>query len=83
MIVGPLHGSGISVVHANVAHDFAAQISRRDEHASMYEVTFDLGKPELNLVEPRRIGRREMQLDLRIVFKECVDSCGLVSRQIV
>ena len=46
----------------------------------MNEVALDLGEPELNLVEPRRISRCEMQPDLRIIFKEFVDLGGLVSR---
>jgi hypothetical protein len=49
---------------ADITQEFALQVRQRSEDAPGDDVTFDLGKPQLDLVEPRGIGRSEVQLNL-------------------
>ena len=42
----------------DVVHELAAKIGRGFEDAAGDHVALDLRKPELNLVEPRAVGRR-------------------------
>ena len=50
----------------DIAHEFSPQILFRREDAASNDVSLDFGKPNLNLVQPRRIGRRVVELDLRM-----------------
>ncbi len=65
-------------VLADVAHELSLQIGDRSEDAARGTVAFDLGEPQLDLVEPRRIGPVEVHMDswvpgswLEIDFTEC------------
>ncbi len=49
---------------------FRLQVWDRGEYASRDHVAFDLGEPQLDLVEPGRVGRSEVQLDVRMLCKE-------------
>ncbi len=60
--MSPLYGLWRLVVVPDVLHEFSAQVGQRCEHAAGNDVTLDLGEPELDLVEPRRVSRGEMQL---------------------
>jgi hypothetical protein len=51
--------------------------------ATSNQVAFDLAEPQLDLVEPGRVGRGEVEVDPRVVFKELADQAGLVSREVV
>ena len=61
--VGPLERFGALVVGAGVTHDFAGQVIDSGKDSSGDEVTLDLGKPELHLIEPGRISRSEMKMN--------------------
>ena len=50
---------------ADVAHQFSPQVGDGGEDAACDDVTFDLGEPQLDLVEPGRVSRREVQVDRR------------------
>ena len=79
----PFHGSGRLVVIADVAHELSLQIGHRGKDAASDDVTLDLGEPQFDLVEPRAVGRSEVQVNLRMLGKEGLDQFGLVSREIV
>src|SRR5204862_8340428 len=64
--VGPAKWATGLVVGPDVLHQLAPQIRGRREDAAREAVALDLRKPELDLIEPRAVGRREMQGDARM-----------------
>lgn len=68
---------------ADVAHEFLLEVFDRREDASRDDIALDLGEPELDLVQPRRVGRREMQAHRRMGLQKFGDPRGLVRREIV
>ena len=62
----PLHRFRCFVVMPDIAHELSFQIVPGGEDAARDNVTFDLCEPELHLIEPGRVGRREMQPDGRM-----------------
>lgn len=81
--MSPLDGFGLAVVEADVAHDSFREILDRGEDAAVNEVAFDLGEPELDLIEPGGVGGREVERDRRMVVEELLDSLGLVCGEVV
>ena len=71
------------VVVPDVAPNLSGKVSDRGEDAAREQIPFDLGKPELDLVEPRGIGRREMQPHVRMLEQEGAHGLGLMRREIV
>ncbi len=65
--VGHLKGAAFFVVMADVAHEFAREIVDRSKDAAGNDVALDLGEPEFDLIEPRGIGRSEMQAHLGMI----------------
>src|SRR5215471_11933476 len=57
-------------VGVDVATKFTRQIGDRCEDAARNDLAFDFGEPEFDLVEPRRIGRREVKLHARMPLEE-------------
>src|SRR6267143_600634 len=60
----PLHGSGRFVVLTDVSQELFVQIRNGSEYASGDDVALDLAEPQLNLIQPRRVGRSEVQVNL-------------------
>ncbi len=81
--VGPADRFRVVVVTRDVAADLPGEIGHRSEDATREEVSFDLGKPQLNLIEPRGVRRREVQLDAGMRLEKRVDLLSLVRREIV
>lgn len=79
----PLHGFPGRIVLSDIAHDFAFEVMSGREDAAGNEVAFNLREPQFDLVEPGRIGRREVQLDRRMVMKEHGDLPRLVCGEII
>ncbi len=71
------------VVVPDVATNFLREVSDGREDPPSDEIAFDLRKPELDLVEPGRIGRREMQLHVWMLQQKRPHGLGLMRRQIV
>ena len=71
------------IVVADVAPDLAREIGHRGKDTAREQVAFDLGKPELDLVEPRGIRRGEVEVHVRMVQQERPNRLGFMSRQIV
>lgn len=57
--------------------------SLSEEDPSCDHVALDLGEPQLHLIEPGRIGRREVHMDRRMLGQESTDLFGLERREIV
>ena len=72
--------SGVSI---DVAAQFPSQIVDRSEDAAGDDFPFDLAEPEFDLIQRRRIGRREVKLDARMGGQEFPDGLGLVGREVV
>jgi hypothetical protein len=49
------------VVMADVPANLAREIVDRGKNAAREQISFDLREPEFDLIEPRRVCRREMQ----------------------
>ncbi len=81
--MGPLEWAGLFVVGADVAHDFSLEVNLRGEDPAGDEVTLNLGEPNLDLIEPRRVGWRKMDTDVGMVSEEGLDPFGFVCREIV
>ena len=81
--VGPPKRLGILVVPLDVATDFPSQVRNRGENATRGQVTFDLGKPELDLIEPRRVRRREMRVCAGMGREKRLDTLRFVGGEIV
>ena len=76
--IRPLEGYGLGVVAADVAHELAPEVRRGRKDAAGDDITLDLREPELDLVEPRRIGRRVVHVDPRMLIEEGRDALSLV-----
>ncbi len=65
------------VVMPNVATDLSSEASDGRKDAAGEQLAFDFRKSELDLIEPGRIGRREMQMDVRMFKQKCPDGLSL------
>src|SRR5208282_786104 len=71
--ISPAKGSGGFGVGADVFPQFAGQIGDRGKNAAGNDVTLDFRKPQLHLVQPGRVGRREVELDFWILLEKLLD----------
>src|ERR1700686_1816981 len=74
---------GRFVVLADVSQELSLQIRDGSEYASRDDVAFDLAEPQLDLIQPRRGGRSEVQVNLGMHRQEVRDRPALVSREVV
>src|SRR5688500_7867891 len=81
--VGPLDRLGVAIVMADVAADLASEIGDGGEDAAGNDVTLDLGEPELDLVEPGRVGRSEVKTDVGVMSEEVANALRLMGREVV
>src|SRR5712691_1209445 len=79
----PLHRSGRFVVLTDVSHELSLQIRDGSEYTSRDDITLDLAEPQLDLIQPRRVGRSEVQVNLGMHRQEVRDRPALVSREVV
>jgi hypothetical protein len=59
------------------------EIFNRDEDAASDYITLDFGKPYLNLVKPRGVGRCVMDANITISLEEFPDLGGTMRREII
>ena len=71
------------VVAPDVAHQLACKVLHRSEDAASDHVALDLGEPDLDLIQPRRVGRREVEVQSRMICEEALDVTALVDREVV
>jgi len=81
--VGPAEGTCNFGVGANVLADLASQIGDGGEDAASEQIALDFGKPQFHLIQPGRISRREVKVNLGMLGEELLDGLGLVGRQII
>jgi hypothetical protein len=70
-------------VGVDVAAEFAGQVGGGGEHAAGDHVALEFGEPQLDLVEPRRVSRREVQAEVGMLVEERRHLLGLVGREVV
>ena len=79
----PRHGTGRFVVLTNVSHELSLQVRDGSKYAARDDVALDLAEPQLDVVQPRRVGGREVQRNLGMRHQEVLDRCALVRREVV
>jgi hypothetical protein len=67
----------------DIAHELFIQIFGAGEDTSGNDIALDAGKPVFDLVEPGRIGRREMHRDLRMFNQKRLNRSGFVTADVV
>lgn len=63
--IGPADRLRDFVEVPDVATDLTSEVGDGRKDATCQEVPLNLGKPELDLIQPRRVGGREMHLHVR------------------
>src|SRR3954451_22645864 len=81
--VGPADRTGRFCVCPDVFHEFSAKISDGSEHSTGNNMAFDFAEPDLDLIQPRRVGGCEVKPDLRIRLEETSNCLGLMCRQVI
>lgn len=71
--VSPLEWGGGFIVVADVAQEFGAEIRDRAEDAPRDDLALNFGEPIFDLVEPRGVGRGEVQRDLGMALEKGLD----------
>jgi len=64
-------------------HQFALQILHRSEDAARDNIALDAREPVLHLIEPRRVGWREVQAHVAMCIEEVGDPLRLVAADVV
>ena len=63
----------------DIAPEFARQIGDGSEDPVRNYLTLDAGEPDLHLIQPRRVGRSEVKMNVRMVSEKPFDELGFVS----
>jgi len=79
----PFDGLGGLVVLPDVEHQLLGQVAGGFEDAASDDLALQLVEPELDLVQPAGVGRREMQAHIGVTTDELIDQLGLVGREVV
>ena len=75
--IGPLDRLGATVVVSDVSSNLAREVRNGREDSVCDDIALDLGEPQFNLVEPGRVRRREVNVDVGTVIGEVADALGL------
>ena len=70
-------------VRLDVAHQLAGEIAYGGENTTCDHFALDACEPDLDLIEPGRVGRRKVELDIGVFVEERFDLVSLVCGQIV
>ena len=81
--IAPPDRFGRRVVVPDVATDLSGQVRDRRKDAAAEQVAFNLRKPQLDLIEPGRIRRGDMQMHVRMLEQKRPHGLGLVGREVV
>ena len=79
----PLKWFGCFLVEPDIAQDLAFQIGNGSEDAAVDDVALELAEPSLDLIEPRRVGRGEVQIHIGMVLQEVLDEFRFVRGKVV
>jgi hypothetical protein len=75
-----LHGAARLVAGTDVSNKLSLAVGYRSEHATRNHIALGCPEPQPDLVEPRGVGRSELQVNLRMRCQEALDRRSLVSR---
>jgi hypothetical protein len=67
----------------NVPHQLARQVTNGSKDAAGNHLALDTSEPDLDLIQPGRIGGREVEMHVGVVFQESPNLGGFVCRQVV
>src|SRR3984893_18210346 len=67
----------------DVTHELAGEVDPGGQDPAGDDLAFDAAEPEFDLIEPRRIGRSKMQVQLGMSGQELCDPLGLMGREVV
>src|SRR4249919_2241211 len=67
----------------DISHELSLQIGHGAEHAAGNHVALDLGEPQFDLIEPRRIRWGEVQMNVGVPGKELLYPLGFVRGEVV
>ena len=67
----------------DVTKDFSSEIVDGGKDASGNDLPLDLGKPDFDLVKPRRIGGGKMNADLGMMGQKVLDELGFMGREVI
>ena len=83
ILISPAEGGRGFVVLLDVTKELSGQVSFGSEDSSSNDSALNFGKPDFDLVEPTRIGRRVMEPNCRIGLEELKNTLGFVCAQVV
>lgn len=68
---------------ADVAHQLARQVTNGCEHATGDDLALNPPEPSLNLIQPGRIGRCEVEMHVGMFVEKNLNLAGFVCREVV
>jgi hypothetical protein len=77
----PFHGTGRFVVAPDVAQELPFQIRDGSKYSSRDDVAVDPAEPQLDLIQPGRVGWSEVQVNLGMHCQEVRDRPALSERR--
>ena len=83
ILISPAEGCRGFVVLLDVTKELSREVSFGSEDSSSNDSALDFRKPDFDLVEPTRIGRRVMEPNCRIGVEELKNTHGFVRAQVV
>ena len=83
ILISPVEGGCGFVVLLDVTKELSGQVSFGSEDSSSNDRALNFGKPDFDLVEPARIGRRVVESNCRMGLQELKNTLGFVRAQVV
>ena len=74
---------GSFLIKPNVAQDLPSQIGHRGEDAAIDDLALEFAEPAFHLIEPRRVGRGEVESDVGMLLEEILHRVGFVRGEVV
>ena len=81
--VGPFEGFGAFVVDFDVASDFTGEVGFGSKDAAGDQIALNFGEPDFDLIEPGRVSRGVMELNVGVGGEELRYGLGFVRREVV
>ena len=81
--VGPFERLGAFVVNFDIASDFAGEVGFGSKDAAGDQIALNFGEPDFDLIEPGRVGRCVMELNVGMGGEELRHGLSFVRRKVV